>query len=77
MTEQQKAYSVKLTSILSKRKHTNEEMVFIENAKIKTPKMFDWCLKMSQKVRKNVDNFLLDTWIQTINDERNYERNKL
>ena len=51
LTEQQKSYVVKLTSILAKKKYTTGDLAFIEASKIKTPEVFHWCLKMSKKTR--------------------------
>ena len=71
MTDKQKAYAIKLTAALASRKPSSYEIDFMEIARVKTPKMFGWCFDMSLKVRKNVDNFMLETWVQTAKDERN------
>ena len=70
MNDKQKEYALALTIALSARKPTESEIAFIERAKVKTPKLYAFSLNCSHKVKARVNETMLETWKETIKEER-------
>lgn len=70
MNKATKNYMIALTQALSSRNPSKEQWDFIYTAKEKCPKLFARCEKLAQEVRRRVDANKLDTWTQTLNDEK-------
>jgi hypothetical protein len=71
MNQRQKQLAIQLTSALAAKSPTIEEKAIIAVALQKTPKIFDFCVRLVPKVKQRVAANLAATWAADLRDRRN------